>query len=389
MDTFFINLFNAWPDKNDKLTLVCNASHPGLNIIESNTTRSLNITRYSQHFLIELVQGQYNSKYLDSFLFRAFFSLIQYLILFPYYVLKLTIYFWRSDFERLMVVNGGYPGSLRCRCAAIAWRLSGKQSLALFNFHNSATLPPRFLGVFEYIIDRTLVWSSAQFVSVSKNCLSSLRTRKVFSSSKKLSYIYNGIEDLTVSINTNAISGNVIHNQRYCLLLATYEPRKGHAHLLQAFKNVVNDFPDVHLNIYGYGKDYEMQRVTDQVNHLELENNVSVNGFVSNAAFLIANASVLVVPSQAFESFGLTIIEAMAFGVPVVATDVGGIPEVLADSGAGYICSKEDPIEFSDAIKKILGNPSLASKLGAAGRQAFESRFIASRMASEYRKLLE
>ena len=150
------------------------------------------------------------------------------------------------------------------------------------------------------------------------------------------------------------------------MLLATYELRKGHDYLLQSFKSVVNDFPDVHLNIYGYGKDYEMQRVTKQVNYLELENNVSVNGFVSNTASLIANASVIVVPSQAFESFGLTIIEGMAFGVPVVATDVGGMPEVLADSGAGYICSKEDPIEFSDAIKKILGNPSLASKLGAA-----------------------
>ena len=202
MDTFFINLFNEWPDQNDKLTLVCNASHPGLDIIESKTTRSLGIKRYSQHFLIELLEGQYNSKYLESFFFRAFFRLIQYLILFPYYVLRMTVYFWRSDFERLMVVNGGYPGSLRCRCVAIAWRLSGKRSLAVFNFHNSATLPPRFLSIFEYIIDRILVWSSSQFVSVSKNCLSSLQIRKAFLNSTKMTYIYNGIKDPSVSINT-------------------------------------------------------------------------------------------------------------------------------------------------------------------------------------------
>ena len=389
LDTFLINLCNAWPDQNDELTLVCNASHPGLDMIENKITRALCISRYRQNIFINLLQGQHNSNYLGSIVIRVFLVLIQYLILFPWYVLELTVYFWRSDFERLMVINGGYPASLRCRCAAIAWRLSGKQPLAVFNFHNSATIPPRFLSVFEYIIDRILAWSSNQFVSVSKDCLDSLKVRKVFSNDTNLSYIYNGIEDPVASINTNNISKNKIQNERYCLLLATYESRKGHTYLLQAFKKVVDDFPDIHLHIYGDGKDYEKKRVTDEVQDLELENNVSVNDFTPDKASLIANASVIVVPSQAYESFGLTIIEAMAFSVPVVATDVGGIPEVLANSGAGYICSKKDPLEFSVAVKKILGSPSLALKLGLAGRQTFERRFMASKMASDYRKLLE
>ena len=67
MDTFFINLFNAWPNENDNLTLTCNYSHPGLEIIESKTTRKLTIFRYSQHYLIELIQKtiQGLTKYLD------------------------------------------------------------------------------------------------------------------------------------------------------------------------------------------------------------------------------------------------------------------------------------------------------------------------------------
>ena len=97
----------------------------------------------------------------------------------------------------------------------------------------------------------------------------------------------------------------------------------------------------------------------------------------------------MVVPSQEYESFGLTIIEAMAFGVPVVVTNVGGMPEVLKDSNAGYVCSKDDPLEFADAIKSILSNPLLASELGKNSRLAFESRFMATKMTNSYRKLLK
>ena len=158
---------------------------------------------------------------------------------------------------------------------------------------------------------------------------------------------------------------------------------------MQAYKIVVEDFPGVRLQIYGYGKPHEKQRVADEVKCLELENNVSLNDFTPDTAPLIANASVLVVPSQAYESFGLTIIEAMAFGIPVVTTNVGGMPEVLADSHAGYVCSKDDPTAFAEAIKKILGDPDLAAEQGRNGRQAFEQRFTARAMACSYRGLMK
>ena len=172
-------------------------------------------------------------------------------------------------------------------------------------------------------------------------------------------------------------------------MLATYETRKGHAFLFQAFQAVVKDFPDVQLQIYGHGPLHKKKQVADEVIRFKLENNVTLGDFTPQTAELLAGASVLVVPSQAHESFGLTIIEAMAFGVPVVTTDVGGMPEVLGNSNAGYVCSKDDPLEFATAIKNILGNPILASELGRNGRLAFESRFTAGTMAINYRKLLD
>jgi glycosyltransferase involved in cell wall biosynthesis len=158
---------------------------------------------------------------------------------------------------------------------------------------------------------------------------------------------------------------------------------------LQAFQSVVKDFPDVQLQIYGHGRFHEKKKVADEVIRLKLEKNVKLGDFTIETASLLAGASVLLVPSQSYESFGLTIIEAMAFGVPVVTTDVGGIPEVLGDSNAGFVCSKDDPLEFSIAIRKILSDQALGSELGRNGRTVFESRFMAGMMAGGYRKLLE
>ena len=394
LDTFLINLFNAWPGEKDQLTLVCNGSHQGLETIAEMTNRPLKIKTYYRLFTSNIAQGQSALKWSRSFPVRAFFlwafRFLQYPILFPWYVFTLMLFFLRNDYDRLMVVNGGYPASLLGRSAVIAWWLAGKRPLAVMNFHNSTTSSPWYYRLIENIIDVLVIRSSSQIVSVSQNCLSSLNSRGAFLKCNKMSYIYNGIDDPTRLLKTvSATIENTSSPKRYCLMLATYETRKGHAYLLQAFQMVVKDFPDMQLQIYGHGLPHEIKQVTDEVMRLKLEGKVILGDFSAQTSSLLAGASVLVVPSQAYESFGLTIIEAMAFGVPVVTTDVGGMPEVLGDSKAGYVCSKDNPLEFAAAIKNILGDPKLASELGQNGRLAFERRFMASAMAQQYFQLIK
>jgi glycosyltransferase involved in cell wall biosynthesis len=394
LDTFIINLLNAWPDSNDILTLVCNDSHPGLNTIKEKIDRLIVFKKYSRVFTSKIAQGQDSLKYSQSYIVRAFFVLayrvLQYPILFPWYTFSLTLFFYRSDFDRLMVINGGYPASLLCRCAMVAWRLSGKQSQATFNFHNSAIKPPWYFSFPEYLIDRAVAWSAGHIISVSKNCLNTLNNRKAFVNNTKLRYIYNGIADPAIVKNKEKSSSLKLDSvTSYCLMLATYEPRKGYDYLLHAFKIVVKEIPEASLQIYGYGKDHEKQRIINTIKRLNLQNNVSLNDFAPDVASLLTNASVLVVPSQAYESFGLTIIEAMAFGVPVVTTDVGGMPEVLEDSNAGYVCSKNDSIKFANSIVNILADQDLASELGRNGRKTFEERFVALNMSKQYESIIK
>lgn len=392
LDTFLINLINAWPEVDDELTLICNGTHPGLETISENT-HHLEIKRYYRLFTSAIAQGRSPLSWGRAFPVRVFFGLarrfMHYPILFPWYIFTLIIFFRRSEYDRLMVVNGGYPASLLGRCALIAWRLVGKRPLGVFNFHNSTVCPPWYSRFFENIIDALVISSASHIISVSKSCLDSLGTRSAFIGCCKLSYIHNGIKDPVNLFKTlSTTEDNKLLRKPYCLMLATYEARKGHLYLLQAFSSVVKNFPNIQLRIYGHGLPYEKKIVADEVIRLNIKNNVLLGDFMPQTDDLLRGASLLLVPSQAYESFGLTIIEAMAFGVPVVTTDVGGIPEVLGDSNAGYVCSKDNQIEFAKRINSILGNPALASQLGQNGRIAFENRFTATRMAQQYALLI-
>ena len=198
LDTFLINLINAWPGQKDELTIVCNGTHPGLDTIVKKTIRPVRVEKYYRVFTSAIAQGQSTLKWSRSFPVRAFFvwafRLLQYPILFPWYVFTLMLFFLRSDYDRLMVVNGGYPGSLLGRSAVLAWWLAGKRPLAVMNFHNSTTCPPWYSSFLGNIIDALVIRSVVHIVSVSKDCLGSLGSRNAFLDCNKLSYIYNGIK---------------------------------------------------------------------------------------------------------------------------------------------------------------------------------------------------
>lgn len=390
LDTFLINLFNAWPDEHDELTLLCNQSHPGLKTIKNQTKRNISIEEYTYFYTTLLALGQSKLPFSKWKIVRAFFvmsyRLLAYIILLPWYILTLAIKFRYSNYDRLMVVNGGYPASLLCRCAAIAWRFSGKKSKVIFNFHNYTVPIKWYQAFFENVIDREVDKASSYFISVTQHCLQSLKLRPTFNKEQKLRHIYNGIENP----NPHQFKPNYHPEHPYCLMLATYEPRKGHSFLLQAFKKVLEKHPDIKLKVFGYsGKKHEKDRVITEVRRLGLEKNVELHEFHEDKVSLLAHASLLVVPSQSEESFGLTIIEAMALGIPVVTTDIGGMPEVMEGSGAGKVCFAGNSDEFADAMILILQNANIAAEMGKKGMITFANKYDASLMAKEYNTIIK
>ena len=139
----------------------------------------------------------------------------------------------------------------------------------------------------------------------------------------------------------------------------------------------------------GGGTIDEVKEVESLRGALAPQANIHLLDFVPDGPALIDQVDLLVISSQAFESFGLTAIEAMARGIPVVATRVGGLPEVIGSSGeGGYLVSPDDSYTFALRIIELLSDWRLRHKVGTRGRMRMEEHFTADRMAKEYHRLL-
>jgi glycosyltransferase involved in cell wall biosynthesis len=102
---------------------------------------------------------------------------------------------------------------------------------------------------------------------------------------------------------------------------------------------------------------------------------------------LLGRARALVVPSI-YEGMPLVVLEAMAAGVPVVASRVSGIPEVVVDGETGWLVPCEDPVALSEALAMVLGSPEEARRRGEAGRERLERSYGPSQVAQVWEALV-
>ena len=111
-----------------------------------------------------------------------------------------------------------------------------------------------------------------------------------------------------------------------------------------------------------------------EIRRLGLERAVVLAGDRSDVADVLARADVFVLSSTA-EGLPLSILEAMAAGLPVVASSVGGVPEAVEDGETGLLVAPRDPVRLAAAIEGLLADPALRRRLGANGRERVRERF--------------
>ncbi len=170
-------------------------------------------------------------------------------------------------------------------------------------------------------------------------------------------------------------------------------PMKGLVYLLEALAKVRTEREDAHLVVIGRMKG--KSAIPAMIDRLGLSGCVtSVAGASTERIVeLYAEAEVAAVPSL-YEGFSLPAVEAMACGVPVVATTGGALPEVVGRDGeTGLLVPPRDPGALAAALSRVLGDPDLRSRLGAAGRARVLERFTwrntAAGTVEQYRALLE
>jgi glycosyltransferase involved in cell wall biosynthesis len=144
-------------------------------------------------------------------------------------------------------------------------------------------------------------------------------------------------------------------------------PGKGFDTLIRAFARVADGHPDWRLRICGRGGD--LKRLEQLAEDLRVEDKVEFPGPVMPIGPEWANAAIAVVPSH-FESFGLTVIEAMGAGAPLICSKVPNGPlELVDDEVNGVFFKSKDWRSLQAAIERLIGDPRLRAKLSEGGRE--------------------
>ena len=159
--------------------------------------------------------------------------------------------------------------------------------------------------------------------------------------------------------------------------VAALVPHKGQRYLVEAAVKLLPDQPDARIVIAGEGE--LGPSLEQQIKQHHLEKHVLLAGFRPDVLSLHKAFDIFVM-SSVTEGLGTSLLDAMACGKPVVATNVGGIPEVVADGETGILVPPRDPAALAEALRKLLADPALRQRMGAAGLVRVRTTFSAVHM---------
>jgi len=170
--------------------------------------------------------------------------------------------------------------------------------------------------------------------------------------------------------------------------VANWRPRKGVEVLIRAFAMLPSE-ARIHLVLAGDMRNDALEKLIAAEAHPE---RIHVLGMRTDAPALAAACNVAVLPSLRREGLPKTVIEAMAYGVPTIVTDVGGSAELVTDGVNGLVVAPGDAAALAAAILRLQREPELARELGRRGRERiereFSNRVTIERTAALYRELV-
>jgi glycosyltransferase involved in cell wall biosynthesis len=161
--------------------------------------------------------------------------------------------------------------------------------------------------------------------------------------------------------------------------VAALVPHKGQRYLVEAAHLVVQQVPDARFVILGEGE--LRDHLERQVREYRLEKHVLLPGFRTDVLGCIKGFDLFVM-SSVTEGLGTSLLDAMACGKPIVATDAGGIPEVVAHGVTGTVVPARDPRAMAAAIVELLSDEGRRRTMGEAGLARVKARFTVQRMVA-------
>lgn len=213
-------------------------------------------------------------------------------------------------------------------------------------------------------------------IAVSRDAMQRAVEREGFPPAR-VGLVYNGIDTSQVAVRSGSWGTRLV-------TVARLEPVKSLDVLLRAVALVRTAGHDAALTVIGDGTERPaLERLTRE---LGLETAVTFTGWSRDVGRHLAGADLFVMSSRS-EGLSLTLLEAMAAGLPIVATAVGGNPEVVEHGRTGLLVPHGDPAALATAIGEVLGDPERAAAMGRAGRERVMARFSLDAMVEAHLRL--
>jgi glycosyltransferase involved in cell wall biosynthesis len=381
LDTFVTNLLNGYGD-NDKKILLCNNDHPGLKSLKKKIQINTIVAPYKNYLFNTNYQKKENKFIFNTKkIFIKFFKIL----IFMYQIYMFKKIFKKKKLDKLLIINGGYPGGMACYAAAIAYNLFSKKKCSIcfhanprYNFFDRVDLFQKIINIYIKKITKNLIFPSS-------SCLKSYQIIPSLNKIKK-KVIFNGI-NFSISkpnINLRKYKKNlkINNSDKIISIIGIIEENKGQYFAIKIFKEIINKYKNIHLVICG-NFNYEYKNFfLKKILELGIKKNITFVPFTDSISHIYHLSDIIFIPSQEKESFSYVALESLKYKVPVVASNVGGLPEIIKNNVNGFVVNKKNSKEFEKKILYILNNKFRI--IGSIAKKKFDFKV----MAENYKKII-
>lgn len=391
VDTHLLTLLRTWPVASDEFVLLYNQGNQGFERIHAQLAQM-------PYVRCEEVQSDSYNEVLRRLRTRSALSWLRPALHFLQpFLFILSVWRFRRllgrepGFDLLLSNNGGYPAAWGCLSMLVAAKLAGIPARVLL-VHHAATRPALFMEWFEHFVDRAVNRTATALACVSYATRQTLLERRYFNDETlRVRVIYNGVAFEPIA-ETNAGQGFGLReaagavDQSLIGIVGRVEAYKGHEDVIFALARLSEaERCQLKLVVTGAGSEGELLRLRWLAQSLGVADQIHFSGYVPGASIdLIAQLDLLVVATRSFEGFGLTLVEAMHAGTPILATRVGAIPEFV-DQENGMLVSPGSPRELASALQDFLANREEWQQRAEIAQRRI--RGDGNRMAEEFHSL--
>jgi len=194
--------------------------------------------------------------------------------------------------------------------------------------------------------------------------------------------IPNGVDVERFKPDGNVIRGLKSRNTKVILFVGRFEPRKGVKYLIKAMRRVLKEIPDARLVLVGGGP---LRKFYTQLVEEEIKDKVHFAGIVPREKLpaYYRSADVFVSPAIEGESFGIVLLEAMASGLPVIASRIPGYTHVFKEGDEGFFFKPKDHKDLAEKLIVLLKNDELRREMGRKGRERVVKLYSWAKVAGE------